>query len=275
MRQLNNTKWSVMVLAMALSGFAGSCGEPEDGTLSGGEDDDGNGNAGGSCKTRFETKMCSCDALKGSQYCAATGWTECVCQLPGGGTVTGNSGKPGPSDGSSVPEGNLRSDITFDWERTPATEGSCEPGYYEGTFEGLYASQITFVGAPIPVFSLGTPGHPGLSFTLTKKPGGGEELLIENGKMDGTADGLFPFRGTLTGTLNCDTLEFNSILDGYYSLGLDGIGQWRFKGPLIGGYDKATRSIVDATWDVKEYDPPTSIGHAGGGGTWRATWLRP
>lgn len=272
MRQLENMKWSVMALLAALSG---SCGEPEDGTLAGDDGDGSSDGAGGECDVRNETKLCSCSDLKGSQVCKATGWSECTCQTPEGGTVTGNSGKPSTDDGTGTPAGNLRSDITFDWERTPATEGSCEPGYYEGTFEGLYASQITFVGAPIPVFSLGTPGHPGLSFTLSKKAGGGEELVIENGKMDGTANGLFPFRGTLTGTLNCDTLEFNSILDGYYSLGVDGVGQWKFKGPLIANYDKATRSVIDATWDVKEYDPPTSIGHAGGGGTWRATWLRP
>jgi hypothetical protein len=271
MRQLKGMKWSVMLLACL------ACGD--DAALSSSDDpssgaDGGTIASGAKCATRYETKACSCDALKGAQYCTATGWSDCECQLPSGGTVTSNGSTPS-QDGASTPAGNLRTDIHFDWERTPRTEGSCEPGYYEGTFQGLYASNITFVGAPIPVFALGTPGHPGLSFTLTKKAGGGEKLVIENGKMDGTADGAFPFIGTLTGTLDCDTLEFNAILDGHYSLGVDGVGIFKFKGPLIGKYDKATRSVVMATWDVDEYDPPPLNPDDGGYGDWNATWIRP
>jgi len=271
MRQLKNV-WSLMLLACL------SCGEPAGPTVSGedgegGGSDGGGSQAGGKCGVRYETKACTCDALKGAQFCTATGWSECECQRPEGGTVRGNSSAPA-QEGNSTPAGNLRSDIHFEWERTPATEGSCEPGYYEGTFWGYFASSITVVGAPIPVFALGTPGHPGLAFTLAKKAGGGEELVIENGIMDGVADGLFPFKGTLTGSLNCDTLEFNAILDGYYSLGVDGVGKFTFKGPLKSGYDKATRSIINATWDVKEYPNPIAD-HIGGAGEWEAKWLRP
>jgi len=273
MRQLKLTKWSVMLLACIACGDEAGPATSGDGEPSGASDG-GGVKTGSKCATRYETKACTCDALKGSQYCTANGWSDCECQLPNGGTVRGNSSTPS-QDGASTPAGNLRSDIHFEWERTPMTEGSCEPGYYEGTFSGLYASNLTFVGVPIPVFSLGTPGHPGLSFTLSKKPGSGEELVIENGKMDGTADGLFPFRGSLTGSLNCETLEFQSILDGYYSLGVDGVGMFKFKGPLIGKYDKATRSIVMATWDVDEYDPPPLNPDCGGGGEWSAGWLRP
>jgi hypothetical protein len=225
------------------------------------------------CGARYTTRACTCESLDGSQYCSSKGWTECECQKPEGGSVRGSTATP-LQDGTSTPAGNLRSDIHFDWERTPFTEGSCEPGYYEGTFWGYFASSVTVVGAPIPVFALGTPEHPGLAFTLTKKPGGGEELVIENGIMDGVADGVFPFKGTLTGSLNCDTLEFDAILDGYYSLGVDGVGMFKFKGPLLGGYDKSTRSIIDATWNVKEYPDPIAD-HIGGGGEWEAKWLRP
>jgi hypothetical protein len=228
---------------------------------------------GAPCGSVNETRRCTCESgAKGAQSCADDGWTECVCDeqaKPGGGGP--GSAKPGASS-AGTPAGNLRSDIEFEWERTQKTSGSCEPGYYEGDFEGLYASGLTVVGAPIPVFALGTPGKPGLSFTLERKSGGGEKLEITNGKMDGVADGAFPFKGTLTGSLDCETLVFDSILDGYYSLGVDGIGMFKFVGPLLGKYDKDTHSIVMATWKVKEFDPPPIVDWAGGEGTWEASW---
>lgn len=225
---------------------------------------------GAACGLLNETRGCSCDEHeKGAQDCNEEGWSECICESSGAGDP-----EKKPSRGESAPAGNLRSDIEFEWERTKASQGSCEPGYYEGTFKGLYASSITVVGAHIPVFALGTPGKPGLSFTLKRKPGAGETLEIENGVMDGVADGAFPFKGTLTGTLDCDTLQFDAILDGYYSLGVDGVGMFKFKGPLKAGYDKATRSVTMGTWDVKEYDPTHPFPWVGGFGDWEAKWVR-
>jgi hypothetical protein len=271
MLELKKLRGSMVLLLVAA---AAGCGG-DDGDISSGGGDDGPAKAGSACEVRNETRACTCDDLKGSQACQAGGWSECECQLAEGGTVKGSTKKP--EDGSSIPAGNLRTDIKFDWQRTDAVEGSCEPGYYEGTFSGLYNSQITVVGVPIPVTAVSLPGKPGLSFTLTKKAGSGEELVIENGVMDGLADGAFPFKGTLTGTLDCQTLKFDAILDGYYSLGLDGIGQWFFKGPLLADYDKTTRSVINATWDVKEYKPPPpmTVIPLGGQGTWSATWLHP
>ncbi|MDB4974084.1 MAG: hypothetical protein JWN48_2425 [Myxococcaceae bacterium] len=278
MRQQSKARWSMgsMEACLAVVLLSAGCGGEDDSISTEADGGSSTGKAGSSCPERYVTQQCSCDNLKGSQFCSASGWTECECQLPGGGTQKGSSGKPGQSS-NGTPAGNLRTDIKFDWERTPAVQGSCEPGYYEGTFSGIYASQITFVNAPIPVAAVSIPGKPGLSFTLTKAPGSGEKLEIKDGVMDGLADGAFPFKGTLTGTLDCETLKFDAILDGYYSLGVDGVGQWKFKGPLVSDYDKATRSLVNATWNVLEYDPPPAnyVTPAGGQGTWSASWLHP
>jgi hypothetical protein len=266
-----NWTWCVLPLLAVLA-----CGENDGGGSSSSADDGAGGDDGSGSDKDCDvnsTRKCKCAELAGAQTCKAGGWDECVClDDKNGGTVVGSSKTP--QMGSSTPAGNLRADIRFDWERTEPVEGSCEPGYYEGDFQGLYASGLTVVNAPIPVFALGQPGRPGLSFTL-EKSGNGEMLEVKNGKMDGVADGAFPFIGTLTGTLNCETLMFDLILDGYYSLGLDGIGKFKFKGPLLGGYDKVGRKVVDATWNVKEYDPRPTLDGAGGTGVWSAQWVPP
>ncbi|MDB4986619.1 MAG: hypothetical protein JWN04_1797 [Myxococcaceae bacterium] len=279
MRQLFKARRSMVSMELLIVGLLGaslgSCGS-DDGTTTADDEDGGTGRTGSACAEHYATEACTCGALPGSQYCGADGWSECECQLPGGGTIKGNAGN-GATGTSAVPAGNLRSDIMFDWERTPPVSGSCEPGYYGGTFAGIYASQLTFVNAAIPVVAIDVPGMPGLAFTLTKKAGSGEQLVIENGMMNGDADGLFPFIGTLTGSLDCTTLKFNAILDGYYSLGVNGVGMFRFKGPLVADYDKATHQVINATWNVLEYDPPPAnfVTPAGGQGTWSASWLHP
>jgi hypothetical protein len=253
-----------------------ACGEEDDGAVSSDDDQevrDGGKASGGKCGAINSTQRCKCDDLNGSQNCTSSGWDDCVCvDVKNGGTVIGDTKIP--QQGSGTPSGNSRTDLHFTWQETDPVEGSCEPGYYEGDFTGFYASQLTFINFPIPVFSLGQPGRPGLSFTL-EKTGNGETLEIKNGKMDGTADGLFPFTGTLTGTLDCDTLQFNAILDGFYSLGAEGVGMFRFKGPLTGAYDKVARKINMGTWKVDEYDPPPLMANAGGQGDWNAGWLPP
>lgn len=216
------------------------------------------------------TAPCTCGSAHGRRTCETSGWTSCQCAADPTTLPDGSVGS------TQVPAGNLRSDITFDWERTGTNIGaSCEPGHYEGDFQGLYASQLTFVCAPIPVFALGTPLQPGLSFTL-EQSASGEYLEIRDGVMVGTADGLFPFRGTITGTLNCQTLKFEATLEGYYSLGVDGIGMFRFVGPLLADYDPVTHSMINATWDVAEYDFATGTPRpdiCGGAGVWTAEWV--
>lgn len=276
MRLPRSARWSVVSIATVAGAFAVSCGGNE-GTLSGSTAVSGTSRTAGlACGVRYETQLCKCDDLSGSQYCTSDGkWSDCECQLPAGGTVKGSPKTADPS--SATPAGNLRTDITFDWQRTDPVQGSCEPGYYEGTFSGLYASQVTFVNAPIPVAAVSIPGKPGLSFTLSKAPGSGEQLVIQDGVMDGLADGAFPFKGTLTGSLDCATRKFDAILDGYYSLGVDGVGMFKFKGPLLADYDKVTHQVVNASWDVTEYDPPPAnfVVPAGGQGDWSATWIHP
>lgn len=250
--------------------LGGACGDGSEGFGSGGDDGQ---SPGGACQVNV-TKSCSCnDDLKGRQVCRQDGWEVCMCQTEDGEVVVGPPGS-GLLPGGSVPAGNLRSDIEFEWERTAAQAGSCEPGRYTGDFMGLYSSQLTFINFPIPVFALGQPGRPGLAFTLEKK-GSGEQLEIRDGVMEGTADGFFPFRGTLTGSLDCQTGEFNAILSGFYSLGVEGVGMFKFEGPLTGKYDKVAHEIQMGTWDVEEYDPPPVLPGAGGIGNWFATWDGP
>lgn len=228
---------------------------------------------GTACDQIHETRACACDGASGAQACTAQGWSFCTC------VPRVSAGAPAPvgvaSDDAGVaatPLGNLRADIVFDWPRTEPPPGSCEPGEYDGTFVGLYASALTWVNAPIPVFALGTGLTPGLHFTL-EQSADRETLTIANGKMSGTADGLFPFNGSITGTLNCKTNRFEAELDGYYSLGLDGIGKYHFKGPLLARYDPITHTMQEGTWKVIEYDPPPTLPGAGGEGTWEAGWL--
>lgn len=277
MRQSVSTRWSIVSMALITGALSARCGASEDSiSTSGAAAGSANPAAGLACGIRYQTKQCKCADLSGSQVCASDGkWSDCECQLPSGGTVKGSTKTP--DQNSATPAGNLRNDITFDWQRTDPVQGSCEPGYYEGTFSGVYASQITFVNAPIPVTAISIPGKPGLSFTLTKAPGSGEQLEIKDGVMDGLADGAFPFKGTLTGTLNCETAKFDAILDGYYSLGVDGVGMWKFKGPLLADYDKTAHQVINATWDVLEYDPPPAnfVSPAGGQGDWSASWIHP
>jgi hypothetical protein len=124
---------------------------------------------------------------------------------------------------------------------------------------------------PIPVWAFNISGKPGLAFTLNasgevSQAGDefGGELEISDGYVKGTADGLFPFEGKLTGKLNCRTREFNATLDGGYALLLEGVfgglNEAKFKGPVLGKYDVATKSFSCQTGNPKfpkcELDAP-------------------
>jgi hypothetical protein len=266
------TSLNARLCGALLACLACGCGEPDDPITA---LDPGQVSPGSACGVLNETRACSCaNSGNGAQACTTQGWSFCACnsaQSPGGMTGGPGPGAPLGDPTLATPPGNLRADIVFDWPRTEPSSGSCEPGNYDGTFVGLYASGLTFVNAPIPVFALGTGLTPGLNFTL-EQTADGETLRIANGKMTGTADGLFPFNGTITGTLNCTTNRFDAELDGYYSLGLDGIGKFHFKGPLLATYDPATHTMSNGTWKVVEYDPKPVLPGAGGEGTWSAGW---
>ncbi|MFT3922065.1 MAG: hypothetical protein QM778_05990 [Myxococcales bacterium] len=185
-----------------------------------GDGDDGSG-GGGECEGDGEEE-CSCDggdgeAGTGMRYCTGGYWTSCSCESSG------------------------------------AIVGDCKPGYYEGEFFGYYFSSYTGATSPIPVWALGgLEGKPGLYFTLNsdgEEPVPGQEfydeLTIQDGYVKGTADGLFPFEGKLTGKLDCRTLEFKATMTGGYAvlLNIPGVSTADFEGPVFGKYDVDTSSF--------------------------------
>lgn len=236
---------------------------------------------GASCGQLHRTQPCTCaGGAPGRQTCEAAlatlTWSACECAA---------------SDGLIVPnfEGNRRTDITFEWQRTAASEdlGGCLPGEYEGTFGGLYWSYLATL-APIPelfvpVANLAFPGEPsGFKFTVMPAEGG-ETVLRIRGRMDGVADGLFPFNSALEGQLDCSTKTFTAhILQGQYSILFEGFLPQSFEGMMWGTYDVKTRTIVAGEWDVRETTgmPPGALAPTlprefardgfGGFGTWAA-----
>lgn len=178
------------------------------------------------------------------------------------------------------PDGTESLEYCFDdrtWGKCACTEerepivgglvGDCKPGRYEGEFFGMYNS--AFSPFPIPVWAFNISGMPGLAFTLNASgevaQAGDEfggELEISDGYVKGTADGLFPFEGKLTGKLNCRTKQFDATLDGGYALLFEGLGvnEAKFVGPVLGKYDVATKSFPCQTGNAKfpkcELDAP-------------------
>jgi hypothetical protein len=194
------------------------------------------------------TRACTCDARDGgvprpsTQTCFRGFWLSCDCHAPA----------------------------------DQATAGECRAGNYEGSFDGFYSSAYTFVGVPIPVFALDAAG-PGLGFTLNAQQGGGEipTFTISDGYVRGTADGLFPFEGVLTGTLDCSTKTFTGTLTGGYCVGpCVGLNEGKFSGPVHGSYDGATFSFTSGTWELTEEGSDQAVAFAfGGSGNWSATWV--
>ncbi len=231
----------------------------------------------GACGQLNRTGPCVCaDGNAGRQVCSGSAWGACECG--------GDSSQVIPSFA-----GNQRSDITFSWERTITNVdlGGCLPGVYEGTFGGLYWSYLATL-APIedlavPVANLAIPGQPsGFKFNVMPAEGGETVLRIE-GRMDGTADGVFPFESALEGELDCRTKTFTArIIGGSYSILLPGLLPQSFEGVMWGNYDTRTHTIVDGQWDVAESTamPPGSLAPMlprdfprdgfGGFGTWAA-----
>jgi hypothetical protein len=90
-----------------------------------------------------------------------------------------------------------------------SNDSLCKGGFYEGSFGGLYSSHLTVIGANIPVVG-------DVQLTLQQQ-GTGQQMCtfqgesekcsnifsVQNGVIQGTADGLFPYYCTLTGTLGC------------------------------------------------------------------------
>jgi hypothetical protein len=187
--------------------------------------------------------------MPGRQVCDGSAWQACECAAVSG------SGR------GSAPEleGNNRTDIHFDWQRTAASSdpGGCLPGDYEGTFGGIYWSVIATL-APIselavPIANVDIPGQPS-GFHFTVEPAqGGETVLNIKGVMDGLADLTFPFKADLEGKLDCRTKMFTANLyNGTYSVLIEGLVAQQFTGIMSGMYDARTHTFIDGAWDVWE-----------------------
>lgn len=174
---------------------------------------------------------------------------------------------------------------SFDWLRTPVgtPPADCLPGRCEGGFDGGYQAPLAF-NTPIPVFAADFSGKPGLMFDLLSD-GTGEFLTVQDGKMDGVADGLFPFTAEISsGQLDCTTGVFRAkLVQGMYVVG---VFPCAFEGDIVARYDPPSRSFVDGRWAVMEngdvpppiepaQEPPlVEPGKSGGTETWSTTWIR-
>lgn len=206
-------------LATSSAALLPGCGDAPPTVTGGTNDISGDGDdEGGECKSETEAPCpCPDGQPDGLKYCYEGKYLACSCDKDenGGSTVAGSD---------------------------------CKPGRYEGEFFGYYFSSYTGATSPIPVWALGgLDGKPGLAFTLNAKGDAtveagsefAEELEISDGYVKGTADGLFPFEGKLTGSLNCRTKEFKARLTGGYAvlIGIPGITTADFDGPVYGKYD--------------------------------------
>jgi hypothetical protein len=242
----------------------------------------------GACARENQTSACEClGGMRGSRSCTSGRWSECQCIAPApiGQAGSGAVGAPEPA---AVELGNFRDDITFDWTRTTPDDLACEPGHYEGSFAGLYYSRINWP-IPFPVVGVDLPGFPGLQFDMLPAQNG-EVTLKVDGKFDGLADGLFPFRGDFIGELDCRTGKFTGMmLNASYNIGpMDLIVVtnpilFNFAGPVSADYDKVTHTFVNGTWDAVEElfggTPAPTLPRdplrdgVGGSGVWSTGWI--
>jgi hypothetical protein len=145
-------------------------------------------------------------------------------------------------------------------------------GLYTGNFEGE-AGFFIAVGA-VSGFDLFEETPP-LQITLAN-PAGASELgaVVGDGKMQGTADGLFPFEATIKGTLDCTTKQFKATLMGSVQLVLDGVLN-HFTGTMTASYEGESQTFTNGMWTVtgSEADGGTDFGLTGMG-TWTASYAR-
>jgi hypothetical protein len=197
-------------------------------------------------------------------------------------------------------------------------EGACKGGHYGGSFGGVYSSHITVFGIGIPVtgnveLQLNQVGSSNQTCTLTGETNitCNNVFSLQDGVIQGTADGLFPYFCFMSGTLDCVkkvlvdgwiqcTYCLGPLADGGLACDLgNGVGGstgvgGHFAGPLTAQYNTATDSFVNGTWNgaealagndggspTPEGGPITNYlndagyggpGEFGGLGTWNATF---
>lgn len=237
------------------------------------------------------TEACTCDdGSPGRHVCEAEQWLACECVAPVEVALAGTGGSADDEAFADALAGNDRTDIMFDWPRTEPDGLSCEAGHYEGSFAGLYYSRLNWP-VPFPVTGVDLPGFPGLQFDMQPAEPG-ENTLKVDGKFDGLADGLFPFRGDFVGELDCKTGKFEGMmLNAEYSIGPDELLvlknpiRFQFEGPVSATYDKVTHTFVNGLWDAVEPQfggiPAATLPRnplrdgVGGSGVWSAGWIGP
>jgi hypothetical protein len=232
----------VAVLALGQACGADEGGSPvqaADGAGAGGRD-------AGACVSQ----SCSCGTLTGVRSCSAAGVLgSCEC----------DAGAP-----------IFASPLAYD--ASVSSSGACVTGLYTGNFEGE-AGFFIAVGA-VSGFDLFEEAPP-LQITLAT-PEGASELgaVVGDGKMRGTADGLFPFEATIKGMLDCTTKQFKATLMGSVQLVLDGVLN-HFTGTMTATYDSQSQTFTNGTWTVtgSEADGGTDFGLTGTG-TWMASYAR-
>lgn len=207
-------------------------------------------------------------------------------ELGTGGAASSDAGKPsGPLSPSSSPPSVQN-----------ATEGSCSPGHYVGTFSGVYNSAAWGNGSlPLSVAAKPSMGRPGLEFWLEKANNDCKEVefcpefTLRSGKIRGFAnpfsdgnssgsDGFaiaVRFEIDFGGELDCTRGQLRGLLqNGCYDAATV---LFRFEGTAPASYDHRTSSFTDGQWSVKEmpmagvlFPPGANIG---GMGVWQASLM--
>ena len=187
--------------------------------------------------------------------------------------VGGAAGEPvgGGGVAPSIYEGARSNDapVSFVWAELDPNAGSCKPGFYMGSFDGLYGSGLTFVGVPIPVA--------GDVNMFLEPSANGEFLSIKNGAVCGFANLTIPFYGELAGELDCTTGQLFATMKGGYISGVP----VQFEGFITSGYNFLTQALDTGTWCLKEAGvagPNDCVNGGwplpyGGSGYWNATWV--
>jgi hypothetical protein len=208
--------------------------------------------SGAVCEPDNTTAPCTCAGQPGRQVCAAGAWSACECATVPGSVPNGTGG--GTSSGTAF-SGNDRSDIHFDWVSSVPlpTDGTCPPGHYEGNIQGLYYSPINPTPIPLPIANFALPDQPsGFSFDLEPALGG-ETLQRVHGQVNGQVDLVIPFIVDVEGELNCRSGVFSGrLVNGHYSILIDGLLLQKFEGVAAAKYDKKTHTFINGTWDVAE-----------------------
>jgi hypothetical protein len=224
------------------------------------------------------TRACTCDSdgeeVPGRQVCGkVSGWKACECaEMPE--TLATGTGGIGPF---TDPAAN-HNDENFFWARTVPSGGACEPGHYQGVFDGGYNPAVTLGFSTILV-----AGDVGFDLAETST---GEFFEISGGYMKGLALNLYPFEGEIHGTLDCSTGYFDGFLKNCF-YNVFGINYF-FEGIIRADYDKFNQAFVNGVWAVTEKDaagnfPPAPdarpsqplppLPPLGGVGKWSSTWI--